>query len=184
MSGRRSSRCGGQTRGDLEAHHQLRQGLAPLDGLGVVPQQDAELVFLLADLALQVRDPGAGGVHQGVGLGHVLPGYQAPVVAQHDQASGGLEGFQGGLGDLQLAVQGAQLEVGPGHVGHHGGPHRPLAPIGRPRTRTGRLSSGSCRRPNRSISQKRSKLNWARLSTTLTPGGMGGLTLVLLSFSR
>ena len=130
MSGRRSRKVGGQARGDLLAHHQFRQGLAPGDGLGVVPQQDAELVFLLADLALQVRDPGAGGVHQGVGLGHVLPGHHAPVVAQLDQALGGLEGFQGSLGDFQLAVQGAQLEVGPGHVGHHRGPHRPLGPLG------------------------------------------------------
>ena len=38
--------------------------------------------------------------------------------------------FRVALGDFQLAVQGAQLEVGPGHVGHHRGPHRSLRPLG------------------------------------------------------
>ena len=130
----------------------------------MLAQQDADLVFLRGDLNLQVWNSGAGGVHQGLDLGHGLARHHALPESQGHQPAGTLERGQGGAGDLELAVQGAEFEIGPGHVGHDGGQHGFLTPFGSKELRLGGL---------RQVPQTPEKIDLPE-EIEIEPGQVGG----------
>jgi len=120
----------GEAGGHRGPHHQFGERLPPGNGLGVLPQNNTDAVFLLGNLALLVGNPGPRGMHQGLDLIDVLLGDHPPFKAHGDQTERILVGLEGAAGNLQLLVQSAQLKIGPGHLGHHRGEYRPAGPFG------------------------------------------------------
>ena len=98
----------------------FKKRFPPGDGSRVAPQQDADQVFLLFDGPLQVGNHGPGPIHQIFRHEHGGLGIPAIVEARLDQLEGLFPDLDGALADLKLLVQGPELDIGPGQVGHQG----------------------------------------------------------------
>ena len=110
---------------DLRRHGCIGQGRSPGNRARRPPEEDADLVLLDRDLQLRFGNCGPGDGEVGAGLVHFQIGSDAPPGARFEQIERPLPGLGVRLGDLQLEVEGAQLQVSLGHAGNereHDGP--------------------------------------------------------------
>ena len=87
-------------------------------GPGFRPSQDADLVFFLFDGPLQVGNHGPGPIHQIFRHEHGGQGIPTIVEARLHQLEGFFPDLHGAVADLELLVQGPELDISPGQVGH------------------------------------------------------------------
>ena len=84
---------------------------------GVVAEKYADGVFLLSDLALEVRDFGCGGVYELLGLAHIQHRVDAVLLQSLGQLERVAARTQRALGNLQFEIELAKLKVGGCQVG-------------------------------------------------------------------
>ena len=102
----------GQPGGDRRRQLLLVERAPARDGPRVAAQEHGELVLLQGDQALQVEDDDLDAAQLGFGLAQVELGGQAALEAVRGELHGLLPRFDGAPGDLEPAVEIAQLEVG------------------------------------------------------------------------
>ena len=98
-------------------HHDLFvHRLSTRDRSGRLAEQNAELVFPGDDAALELRNGGLRLAEGALSAGGLEPRCHAEIEAIQEQVVGALVGIRAVPGDLQLHIEGEQLEVGLGQV--------------------------------------------------------------------
>ena len=129
MSGRRSRSCGGNAGGQVSGRRGECGGVGVRDGAGCLAEQEAELVFGLLDLLLELRDLGGCGVEELLGLADVREWSGAAGLEFLREIEGVLADFEGLLRDGELGVERAKLEVGGGDLLYEGDADGALGPL-------------------------------------------------------
>ena len=93
-----------------------RERVAPRDGPGVAAEQDAERLLRLSNLVLDLRDRRGGGFVLRAGLLDRHLRSLAVLETQFEEFDRIVIGFEGALGNHQLLVQTAELDVGRGDL--------------------------------------------------------------------
>ena len=84
--------------------------------LGIIAEENADGIFLLADLSLEVRNLRVGGIQHLLGLQHVQLGGHAVVEPQLRQLDGIFLGLHGVARDLEFEIELQEREVVARHV--------------------------------------------------------------------
>ena len=138
-SGRRSSSADGNPAGTVRHHGLLVHGRPAHDRPGRLAEQDADLVFLGDDGALDLRDGGLGAAQRALGAGGLELGGDAEPEAILEQIVGALVGVGAVARDLKLHVERQQLEVRLGQVADQRQPHAAPGVLGGQEVRARRL---------------------------------------------
>src|SRR5215469_1382369 len=96
---------------------------------GVVAEKDADGIFLLSDLALEVRDFGCDCINELLGLTHIQHRVDTVLLQSLRQLERVVSRTQGALGDFQLEVQHAKRKIRAREVGDQSGHNFFLSPL-------------------------------------------------------
>ena len=105
------------------------EGLGVRDGPGCLAEEQAQVVFGLLDLLLELWDLGGGGVEELLGLANVRERSGAAGFELLGERERVLTGFEGVLCDGELGVERAELEIGGGDLLDEGDAHGTLCPL-------------------------------------------------------
>src|SRR5258708_27124467 len=107
---------GRQPRGHFGGKWLPRERASAPDGLRGLANENADGIFLLADLSFEVRDLRIGGVEHLLSLKHIQLRGDAVVHSERRELDGILLGLHGVAGDLELQIKLQEHEVVTRHV--------------------------------------------------------------------